>query len=63
MLEQIHSAPEDRRTTHALLAFTTLSFGALAVADSITTATPVEGIIGGLTVMAALAGIRRLRAA
>jgi hypothetical protein len=63
MLEQIHTAPEDRRTTRTVLALTTLSFGALALADSLATATPAEGIIGGLTVIAALAGLRRMRAA
>ncbi len=61
MLQQIHATPEDRRTTHALLAATTFSFGALAVADAVANGVPGEGVIGALTVLAAAAGFRHLR--
>jgi peptidoglycan/LPS O-acetylase OafA/YrhL len=62
MLEQIHSAPEDRRTTQIAVSLSAVSFGAIALADALVTQAPAEAALGTLVAAAgaaALAWIRR----
>jgi hypothetical protein len=62
MLEQIHAAPEDRRVTHTAVSLCAVSFGALALADSLVAGAPAEAALGTLIAAAgavALAWIRR----
>ena len=48
MLEQIHAAPEDRRSTHIALALGAISFGGLAMADALVAHSPAVAALGTL---------------
>ena len=61
MLEQIHAAPEDRRTTHTMLSLGAVSFGALALVDAIVTQAPAEAALGTLAAAAGAAAFAMLR--
>jgi hypothetical protein len=61
MLEQIHAAPEDRRTTHTMLSLGAVSFGALALVDAAATGAPIEAAIGTLVAAAGAAAFTMLR--
>ena len=61
MLEQIHAAPRDRRTTHTLLSLGAVSFGALALADAAATGAPAEAVFGTLVAAAGAAAFAMLR--
>lgn len=62
MLEQIHAAPEDRRSTHTALSLCAISFGGLAMADALVAHSPAVAAFGTLITAAgavALAWVRR----
>ena len=40
MLEDIHTTPEDRRTTHVMLAVGAVSFGAITALDALVSHAP-----------------------
>ncbi len=61
MLEQIHAAPEDRRTTHTILSLGAVSFGGLALVDALATGAPAEAALGTLVVAAGAAAFAMLR--
>jgi hypothetical protein len=62
MLEQIHAAPEDRRSTHIALSVSAISFGGLAMADALLAHSPAVAALGTVIATAgavALAWVRR----
>jgi hypothetical protein len=62
MLEQIHAAPEDRRSTHIALSVGAISFGGLAMADALLAHSPAVAALGTVIAAAgaaALAWVRR----
>ena len=61
MLEQIHAAPQDRRTTHTMLSLGAVSFGALALADAAATGAPIEALFGTLVAAAGATAFTMLR--
>lgn len=61
MLEQIHAAPQDRRTTHTLLSLGAVSFGALALVDAFATGAPAEAALGTLVAATGAAAFAMLR--
>lgn len=61
MLEQIHATPEDRRVTHIAVSLCAVSFGALAMADSLLAGAPAEAAVGTLIAAAGAAALAHIR--
>ncbi|HYW06728.1 MAG TPA: hypothetical protein VE913_07220 [Longimicrobium sp.] len=65
MLEDIHTTPEDRRTTNVMLAIGAVSFGAITALDALVSHAPLAAAVGaalGIGGAAALAALRRVPA-
>jgi hypothetical protein len=60
MLEDIHTTPEDRRTTQVMLAIGAISFGAITALDALVSHAPLAAAVsaalesGGAAALAAL---------